>query len=365
MRFKINFDGLLRSPSSWAKVNRELLKALARRDDVDLAVQPRRGFNWERSFDLDPVLTDRPRAHDHPDATLTFTFPPLLDRDRPSEGHHLLMSLYEATRLPPDWVEPLRCFEGTILVPSRHVARIYDQDGVNSNRIQTIPYGYNPEVYHPGADTGSSDKITLLSIGTPHYRKGLDYLLDLADLAERDSIEWKVHSTYRPDSDGDFWEDPGILSRLEDRGFHVSVESLSEDEMAELYRDADLVVQPSRSEGFGLVALEAMASECPAVTTNWGGFLEFAGSGMIQIDGIQRSAGRAQYHRRRPGAEVFDADPLQLRLHLRELIEDPQTLEALGRKAHRTAEPFTWDRTAARTMEALRDSETYQDARTS
>jgi hypothetical protein len=129
MTFRINFDGLLRSPSSWAKVNRELLKALIRRDDVDLAVQPRRGFNWERSFEIDDILIERPRSHNRPDATLTFSFPPLLDRDVPEEGRHLLLSLYEATRLPPDWADPLRSFEGTLLVPSRHVARITKMKG--------------------------------------------------------------------------------------------------------------------------------------------------------------------------------------------------------------------------------------------
>lgn len=365
MSFKINFDGLLRSPSSWAKVSRELLKALARRDDVNLAIQPRRGFNWERSFEIDDVLTDRPRTHDDPDATLTFTFPPLLDRDQPEVGRHLLLSLYEATKLPPAWVEPLRSFEGTILVPSQHVERIYEQDGVNPDQLQTIPYGYNPEVYHPGSGTDSPEHRTLLTVGTPHYRKGLDYLLDVADVAKRRSVEWRVHTTYRPDSNGDFWEDANILNRLEEQGFQVSVDSLSEDEMADLYREADLVVQPSRSEGFGLVPLEAMATECPVVTTNWGGFLEFAGPGMIRIDGIQRSAGRAQYHQRQPGAEVFDPDPRQLRLRIRELIENPEILQNLGVKARRTAEPFTWDRTAERAVEVLRERDPSQEDRTS
>ncbi len=365
MTFAINFDGLLRSPSSWAKVNRELLKALARRDDVNLAVQPRRGFNWKRSFDIDRTLTDRPRAHDNPDATLTFTFPPLLDRDRPEEGRHLLMSLYEATKLPPSWVEPLRSFEGTILVPSHHVGRIYERDGINSDQLQRIPYGYNPEVYHPGSDSNSSGELTLLSVGTPHYRKGFDYLLDVADVAKRRGINWRVHSTYKPDTNGDFWEDPKILNRLENHGFNVTVDSLSEKKMSELYRNSDLVVQPSRSEGFGLVVLEAMASECPVVTSNWGGFLEFAGSGMMRINGIQRSAGRSQYHQRRPGAEVFDTDPRQLSFRIRQLVEEPESLESLGQKARRTAEPFTWEKTAEKTIEVLRDSEGGQDARTS
>lgn len=357
MAIKMNFDGLLRSPSSWAKVNRELLKALDGRDDVRLGIQPRRGFNWERSFELDERLTSKPDALDDPDVTLTFTFPPLLERDRPAEGRHFLLSLYEATRLPSDWVDPLRSFEGTILVPSKHVEEIYRDNGVSNERLERIPYGYNPDLYHPDPDDPTDPStINVLSVGTAHYRKGFDYLLGVPDLAARNDVDWRVHSPYRPDDPGDFWEDSRLLDRLEDRGFRLTHETLGEEEMAELYRWADLVVQPSRSEGFGLVILEAMACGTPVVTTNWGGQLDFAGPGMTRVDGATRAAGRAQYHRRRPSARVFDPDPRLLRQHLRRLIDNPDRLREQGKKARRTVENWTWNRTARQLVERVNES---------
>src|SRR5690606_9841845 len=42
-------------------------------------------------------------------------------------------------------------------------------------------------------------------------------------------------------------------------------------ELASFYRSADILVVPSRWEGFGLVAAEAMSLGCPVIASNVGG----------------------------------------------------------------------------------------------
>src|SRR5581483_11831259 len=54
------------------------------------------------------------------------------------------------------------------------------------------------------------------------------------------------------------------------------VPSETEAEMAALYQACDVFVFPSRSEGFGLPALEALASGCALLSTDCGGVREFA-----------------------------------------------------------------------------------------
>ena len=54
-------------------------------------------------------------------------------------------------------------------------------------------------------------------------------------------------------------------------GDRVSIESsMNFQEVAEMYRAADLVVYPSYYEGQGLIPLEAMSSGTPVVTVNHG-----------------------------------------------------------------------------------------------
>jgi len=63
---------------------------------------------------------------------------------------------------------------------------------------------------------------------------------------------------------------------LPDRFAPRRVPSETEAEMAALYQACDVFVFPSRSEGFGLPALEALASGCALLSTDCGGVREFA-----------------------------------------------------------------------------------------
>jgi glycosyltransferase involved in cell wall biosynthesis len=51
----------------------------------------------------------------------------------------------------------------------------------------------------------------------------------------------------------------------------------SSEELAVLYREAEVLLVPSRHEPFGIVALEALASRCPVVVSNVDGLPEAVG----------------------------------------------------------------------------------------
>jgi glycosyltransferase involved in cell wall biosynthesis len=255
--------------------------------------------------------------------------------------------------MPYSWRKALRDFQGQIIVPSNHVEQIYRNEGIKESKISKVPYGYNPDVYSPEPAEPSGSRTMISTFATPHFRKGLDYLPALGDLASKSSVSWRIHAPYEVESEHDFWEDPRILDRLRDRGFDVTHGALSEGEVAGTYREADLVVQPSRSEGFGLVILEAMACGTPVVTSNWGGQLEFAGDGMIRAGGAERAAGRAQYFSRAPGAKVYELEASAFRETVRRLARNPSKLNDLGQTARSTVKTMTWDRSAERLVDIL------------
>ena len=90
-----------------------------------------------------------------------------------------------------------------------------------------------------------------------------------------------------------------------------------------------MVVVPSRSESFGLVALEAAACGTPVVASAVGGLLN------IVHDGVT-------------GFLVEGRDPGRFARALREVLDYPALATAMGEAAAVRARRFTWSFTAAR-----------------
>ena len=88
-----------------------------------------------------------------------------------------------------------------------------------------------------------------------------------------------------------------------------------------LYRGAAALAVPSRSEGFGLPALEAMARGCPVVASSAGALPEVIGDAGLLVA---------------PG----DADALAAALD--RLLDDDSLAASLGAAGHRRAACFTW-----------------------
>jgi D-inositol-3-phosphate glycosyltransferase len=97
--------------------------------------------------------------------------------------------------------------------------------------------------------------------------------------------------------------------------------ALHRDELAELLAAASLVLMPSTSETFGLVALEAAASGTPVVASRVGGLVDAVGPG---------------------GALLDTRDPDAWAQELARLLEDDAARATLGVAARTHAERFTW-----------------------
>jgi D-inositol-3-phosphate glycosyltransferase len=104
-------------------------------------------------------------------------------------------------------------------------------------------------------------------------------------------------------------------------------------ELAAWFRAADVVVMPSYSESFGLVALEAQACGTPVVGTRVGGLSRAICHG--------RTGLLVEGHHAADWADALEA-----------LYDDPATREDMGRAAAIRAENSGWQRTAAITLES-------------
>lgn len=78
--------------------------------------------------------------------------------------------------------------------------------------------------------------------------------------------------------------DIGLKGLIENDDRIVFTGYLSDDKLAELYRNAALFAYPSFFEGFGIPPLEAMAAGCPTLVSNTTSMPEVCGDASIYVD---------------------------------------------------------------------------------
>jgi D-inositol-3-phosphate glycosyltransferase len=108
------------------------------------------------------------------------------------------------------------------------------------------------------------------------------------------------------------------------------------DRLATIYQAADLVLMPSWSESFGLVALEAQACGTPVVAAGVGGLLHAVGDGTT-------------------GVLLTNHQPEAWAATAAQLLSSPRRLAAMGAAADRFAGAHGWDVAAARLIEIYGD----------
>lgn len=108
--------------------------------------------------------------------------------------------------------------------------------------------------------------------------------------------------------------------------------SVHVEDLASLLSGAIALVYPSFHEGFGLPILEAMASNCPVITSNVTAMPETAGEAALLIDPYQPEA-------------IFHA--------MKSLIEDSDLSNKLKTRGLKRATNFSWSITGERTLHAL------------
>ncbi len=148
--------------------------------------------------------------------------------------------------------------------------------GVEAARIHLVPSGVEADRFTPSearrraARTGlalADDAWVLAAIGALEERKGHDVLLDaLACLRD-------PRLTLLVAGDGSRLE--ALRARVGALGLGSAVRFLGRlDDVAPVLAAADVLVMPSRQEGLGVAALEAMAAGLPVIASRVGGLPE-------------------------------------------------------------------------------------------
>jgi glycosyltransferase involved in cell wall biosynthesis len=134
------------------------------------------------------------------------------------------------------------------------------------------------------------------------------------------------------------WQAAALRSEIaeaEREGWAVHLGYVSAEELAALYRGAEMVLLPSFYEGFGLPAVEALRAGAPLVASDLPVLREVAGEAALY----------APPERADLWAERVEA-----------MLKDPALREELKRKGLERAGLFDWRRAAEETARAFREA---------
>ena len=216
----------------------------------------------------------------------------------------------------------------------RQFRRLYgDPPGV----IEIVPPAVEHAFFAPGDRRGARravglpvDRPVVLFVGRIQPLKGPDVAIRaLAAIPRPDALLVVVGGASGADGDHEMDKAVALAGELGLSDRVMFVEPKPHHLLSSFYRAADVVVVPSRSESFGLVALEAAACGVPVVATAVGGLLN------VVHDGVT-------------GHLVEGRDPARFARAITQLLDDPIGAAALGAAAAVRARHFTWSFTAAR-----------------
>ncbi len=355
---KITYFGILRAPTSWAKVSREMISALIDLG-IDVNIYERKGFLYDSIFPLPKKMESCISQRFRDDIVFTFEHP--TNYKYLNGKYKIGLLTYESTVIPPDWIENINNFLDILFVPSDFCRDIFVKCGVRKDKVFILPYGYNPHIFNPEAkafDVRTRRGFRFLNVSLPHKREGLDLLLDAytSEFSYSDDVSLIIKVNYLPQKRTKPFEYTGFESMIKSAiSPKCTPETLlisrifTEKEMAQLYSSCSCLISPTRGEGFGLTMLEAMACGLPVITTGWGGHLQFLNhKNASLIDYKMRRAKEIQYDCQDTKAMIAEPDIRDLKKKMRLVYK-----ERPKGKNYDFLKDYTWKKIAKKFLDEL------------
>jgi glycosyltransferase involved in cell wall biosynthesis len=190
---------------------------------------------------------------------------------------------------------------------------------VPSEKIEVI-YLASDLTVSTGARAVPDDRPFVLWVGNRSGYKNFDALIRAFAKAKIREAGFRIVCAGGPTLSSDEQELINDVGISRDRILHVAP---TEDQLAALYRDAEMLVYVSKYEGFGLPPLEAMRCDCPVIASNTGSIPEITGDAALSV-------------------APSDIDALSAGMD--RLAEEPSLKEQLVKRGRRRCSQFSWQR---------------------
>ena len=185
---------------------------------------------------------------------------------------------WEESAFPFEWVKDFNAYLQGITVMSSQVKKILIDNGVTLPiTVCGLGLDHLNKVEVNSKYILEAKKYKFLHISSCFPRKGIDILIRafVDTFTNKDDVSLIIKTFNNQHNNVD-----QILAKLKEERSNMPdivliKGDLSLSEIRSLYSQSDVLVAPSRGEGFGLPIAEAMLMNIPVITTNWGGQTDF------------------------------------------------------------------------------------------
>jgi glycosyltransferase involved in cell wall biosynthesis len=229
------------------------------------AMGKRREQDWKNTifFGYDTGFLEAAAwAKDQGAATVVCQMDPShLEVERVREEERLWPGWAKAPLLVPDeytaWRKAEWALADVVMVNSKWSLVALAKLGVPTEKIAIVPLAYELEEIEDESPRPSDGPLRVLYLGQVNIRKGIQYLLEAARRLDKKMFRFDVAGPISI-------ADKHVVTAPPNVTFHGAV---TRDRVREFYREADVFVLPTISDGFAITQIEAMAHGLPVVTT--------------------------------------------------------------------------------------------------
>ncbi|HVK94373.1 MAG TPA: glycosyltransferase [Noviherbaspirillum sp.] len=354
-------EGVFDTSYSLAIVNRHLAMAL---DDIGQQVSlytyeqgPAPDLRWDTVENPQRLQQMWARSqHPRPPAVaLRNAWPPVV-RDMRGARRVLASYAWEETAFPDALVEEFNRNLDLIAVVSSQTAKVLRDAGVRTP-IAVVGNGVDHlgNIKPAPLPRQLPGGYRFLHVSSCFPRKGADLLLQAYGEAFRNSDDVTLIIKTFPNPHNDIAAQ--LARKRAQNPNYPRVELIEDDwspeQIVGLYHACDVLVAPSRGEGFGLPMAEAMLHDLPVITTAWGGQLDFCTDDTVWL--VDYNPEPAQTHINLPNSLWAEPSVESLKQRMRELhaLTPAERTRKTNRARAQIAARYTWRQVAQRTLAAI------------
>ena len=225
------------------------------------------------------------------------------------------------------------------------VRQLADLYGADAKRIDVVAPGVDGALFSVGSRQGARAALgleggpVLLFVGRIQPLKGLDVAVETVAGLRRRSADAQllvVGGASGPEGERELRRFDEAVRRHRLQGRVRLVPPQPHHLLSTYYRSADVCLVPSRSESFGLVALEAAACGVPVVAADVGGLRTLVDHG-------------------RNGFRIPGRNPARYTEAVLSILDDPDLAASMARRGAEMAGRYSWTATAARLRRIFAD----------